>query len=327
MSAGSEARRGAEERAHRPLRVGRDQDEAASGGRAGGGRRRVEADAGRAQVVGEDLAELVIPHLAHVMRTGAEGCHADDRVGGRAPGDLHPGAHRVVEVAGVGLVDEAHRPLGQAAADDQRVARVAQDVDERIADAEHVDRVGPPRRVSHARSPSSRREVPVEEDAEALARRGREGRRIGDDRGGERARAPRPARLAKARQHPAQHHAGRRDVLVEVRDHRLDAHRVVLLVPDVVVGGERHRRVAQLGLAGQLGLRHIGHSDHRHAPAAVDVRLPSRGELRPLDADIRAAPMHAGAALPRARLERAGEIPAHRIRHADVRDDPVAEER
>ena len=67
--------------------------------------------------------------------------------------------------------------------------------------------------------------------------------------------------------------------------------RLVALVPDVVVGDERERRVAELGLARQLGLGHVGHADHVDAPAPVDPGLGLGRELRALDAEVRAAPV------------------------------------
>ena len=44
---------------------------------------------------------------------------------------------------------------------------------------------------------------------------------------------------------------------------------VVVGMPAIVIGDHRHRRVADLGLAGELGLGHVGHADH--------VATPGRG--------------------------------------------------
>src|SRR5262245_13020616 len=87
-------------------------------------------------------------------------------------------------------------------------------------------------------APLLRGGVLVEEERQPLPRPRGKGSGAGDDGGAERARAPRRASLADARQYAAQHHARGRDVFHEVRDHRLHGHGVVLLVPDVVVGGE-----------------------------------------------------------------------------------------
>jgi len=139
----------AEEGTHGALRIRCYQDEAAAGGRPVGRARRVIEHSRRAQIMAEDLAKLVIAYLADVLRTASEGGHANDRVGGRAAGDLHTGAHGLVELLRACLVHEAHRPLDQPEAGDQFVVGLAQDVHERIADTEHVE-IG---RLSHGGHP------------------------------------------------------------------------------------------------------------------------------------------------------------------------------
>ena len=61
---------------------------------------------------------------------------------------------------------------------------------------------------------------------------------------------------------------------------------------------------------------------------AVRVRLGDRRELRPFHADVRAAPVHgrAGRVRPTS-YAIVAQRPAERMREADVRDEPVAEER
>src|SRR5213594_31969 len=117
-----------------------------------------------------------------------------------------------------------------------------------------------------------------------------------------------------------------RDVLEQVRDDRLDAHRRMRLVPDVVVSGQRERGVAELGLAGQLRLRHVRHADHVHAPRAVHARLGACRELWSLDAHVGAAAVHAAARRPRGLVQHVAELTADRIGHPDVGDDALAEE-
>ena len=77
------------------------------------------------------------------------------------------------------------------------------------------------------------------------------------------------------------------------------------VVPAVVVGGERQRREAELGLARELRLLQVRHADHVRAPAPVELRLGARRELRPFHADVRAARVHRGAARARAASRRA----------------------
>ena len=94
---GMQVLRGAEKGVHGALAVRRHHHVAARGRRAVGGRRRVEGDAGGADVVGEGAAELVVLDLADEGRARAEARDADDGVGGRAAGNLHRRAHRVVD--------------------------------------------------------------------------------------------------------------------------------------------------------------------------------------------------------------------------------------
>src|SRR3989442_785138 len=70
--AGAELRRRAEIGVHRALRVRRHHDEAAAGGRPARRRRRRVAHAGRAKIVAEDLAQLIVTNLAHVVCAAAE---------------------------------------------------------------------------------------------------------------------------------------------------------------------------------------------------------------------------------------------------------------
>src|SRR5262245_10059157 len=98
-----------------------------------------------------------------------------------------------------------------------------------------------------------RREVLPEQEVESATSGQREGRRLGDHCVGEELRAAAGARSGDHRDHPAQDLLGRGHVLQEVPDHRLDRHGLVALVPDIVVGDQRQRGVAELGLARELG--------------------------------------------------------------------------
>ena len=81
---GMQILRGAQERVHGALAVRRDQNEAARSRRAVGGRRCLEGDAGRANVMREHTAKLVVLDLAHERRPRAEARDPDRGIGGRA---------------------------------------------------------------------------------------------------------------------------------------------------------------------------------------------------------------------------------------------------
>ena len=97
-------------------------------------------------------------------------------------------------------------------------------------------------------------------------------------------------------------------------------------VPAVVVRDHGHRRVAQLRLARELGLGHVGHADHVAVPAAVELRLRQARELRAFHHEVGAAARDLDASLVRRRREVVAEAVAHRLRHRHVRHQPGAEE-
>ena len=69
---GAELVGGAAEGVHRPLGVGRDQDQAAPGRRPAAFRRSDELDSERSHVVDEDLAQLIVRDLADEAGPPAE---------------------------------------------------------------------------------------------------------------------------------------------------------------------------------------------------------------------------------------------------------------
>ena len=129
----------AEERVLGAFGIGRDDDQAAPGGKAVACRRRLESDAGRADVVREELAELVVPNAPDERGLATERRDADHRVGGRAARDLDAGPHRRVEVAGARGVDEGHAALHEPVLVEERIGLVAEHVDEGVPDADDVE--------------------------------------------------------------------------------------------------------------------------------------------------------------------------------------------
>src|SRR5581483_11572946 len=102
-------------------------------------RRRGVRDADGAEIVREDVTELVAPDLADVLRARAERRHSDHRVRGRATGHLDARSHGRIEGGRTGLVDELHRALGEPVTTQEVLALVTQHVDQRVADAEDVE--------------------------------------------------------------------------------------------------------------------------------------------------------------------------------------------
>ena len=75
-------------------------------------------------------------------------------------------------------------------------------------------------------------------------------------------------------------------VLVRHGDHGGDVDVVVLRVPAIVIGHHGDGGIGDLGLAGELGLGHVGHADHVVAELLVGDGFGIGRELRALDADV-----------------------------------------
>ena len=97
-----------------------------------------ERDAGGADVVGIEPADLVVPDLADIGGARAEIGDADNGVGRRAPGHFGGRAHVAVDRRGARLVDQRHAALGHAVAAEKALIGLHQHVENRIADPEHV---------------------------------------------------------------------------------------------------------------------------------------------------------------------------------------------
>ena len=108
--------------------------------------------------------------------------------------------------------------------------------------------------------------------------------------------------------------------------HLLHRHMVVLGVPAVEIRHHGDAGVAQLRLAGELGLGHVGHADHVAAPAAIELGFRFGGELQPLHREIGAAIDKADAGFRRRIQQMPAQPAAHRMRDRDVGDAALAEE-
>ena len=86
----------------------------------------------------EGAAEFVVLDLADKSGAAAEARHTDDGIGGRAARAFHRRAHRVVDRLRARLVDQRHGAFVHALRDQKVVFGAGDDVDDGVADAEHV---------------------------------------------------------------------------------------------------------------------------------------------------------------------------------------------
>ncbi len=150
-SSGPSCDGGAEEGLHGALGVRRDEDEAAGGGEAFGERRGVVGDAEGADVVGEDVAELVVGDLADVGgRVPPRAAMPAMVLAAEPPEDFDAGAHDLVEALGVSGVDEGHGALGEVVLGEKGVVCLGEHVDDGVADGGDVESL-----VVHGKRPRS----------------------------------------------------------------------------------------------------------------------------------------------------------------------------
>ena len=144
---GRQELRGAEESVHRPLAIGRHEDQAARRRRIAGPRRHIEGNPAGPDIVGKDLAQLVVGHLADEGALRPQRSQARQGIGGGTARNLARGAHRVVQCLRPFGIDQGHAATGQAELVDQVVGARCHHVDDGIADRDHVGG-----RCSHGRS-------------------------------------------------------------------------------------------------------------------------------------------------------------------------------
>ena len=107
----------------------------------------------------------------------------------------------------------------------------------------------------------------------------------------------------------------------------LHGDRIMIRMPAIEIGDHRDAGVADLRLAGEFGLGHVGHADHRIALRLVGQAFGEAGELRTFHADISAA-LHGRDALGLGGGRQMHVQPRrHRMGHRDMGDAALAEER
>ena len=92
----------------------------------------------RADVMGEDAADIVFLHLAEIGRARAEGRDADRRVSGRTARNHRRRTHRAIDRFRPLLVDQHHRALGHRMGGEKVLLGAGDDVDNGVADAKNV---------------------------------------------------------------------------------------------------------------------------------------------------------------------------------------------
>jgi hypothetical protein len=152
------------------------------------------------------------------------------------------------------------------------------------------------------------------------------GKVAGDHRAGQGGRTAARPRRRQGGDRSGDDLPGHRHVALQILHHGFHGDVGVRLVPHVIVGDEGEGGIAQLGLTRELGLRHVRHPDDVHPPPPVDARLPLRGELGPLDADVGAPSVDRGSAFAPGLFQRVGQVSAHGLGHAEVSHNAVAEE-
>ena len=86
----------------------------------------------------EDAAELVGRDPADEAAFRPERGKPGDGVGGRAAGALDGRSHGLIEPAGLAGRDQAHEALGEVVLGEKGVVAAGDDVDDGVADADHV---------------------------------------------------------------------------------------------------------------------------------------------------------------------------------------------
>ena len=90
--------------------------------------------------MGKDFTELIVAKLADETGGQAQRGQPGDGVGRRSTAQLAARAHVVIEGFGRGGVDQPHRALGHSVTLEESIIGVGDDVDNGIADRQHVER-------------------------------------------------------------------------------------------------------------------------------------------------------------------------------------------
>ncbi|OQB53565.1 MAG: hypothetical protein BWX98_02406 [Candidatus Aminicenantes bacterium ADurb.Bin147] len=115
------------------------------------------------------------------------------------------------------------------------------------------------------------------------------------------------------------------DVHPQVFENHPDRDSFLVRPPRVVVGGQVHRRVADLGLAEELGLGGRGHPDQIAPPDLMHLRFRPGRKRRPLHADVSRPQVGADAETDGDDVAMPGQLGANRLGQRDMGDAAPAE--
>lgn len=113
-------------------------------------------------------------------------------------------------------------------------------------------------------------------------------------------------------------------ILIECCDDLRRRHRFVLRMPAVVVRYHGDRRVTNLRLTRELGLRHVGHADHFKSQLPVHLRFRERRKLRPFHANVRPAAVNLYSFVHAAIRQYSSDLPAGWVRQCNMGNKPIA---
>src|SRR5574337_85521 len=131
----------------------------------------------------------------------------------------------------------------------------------------------------------------------------------------------------KRRDHRLDDGLGGLGVLLQDRDYRLYRYILLCLMPDIVIGYQGQRRIADLSLPTELGLLQIGHPDDIDSPLPIDPRLRPGRKLRSLDTQVCAAMVYSRPYRPPGCEQQLAQGRTGRIGEAHMRDEAISEER
>ncbi len=133
-----EAASGTEIRAHAALGVWRYHNKAARGRWPVCGGRGGKVDSERPDVMGKDLAQLIIPHLADIGGGATKRCETRNRIAARPARDFDGRAHNAIKLRCTVFIDQRHGAFFDTVGGKKIVSPFRNDINNRIADTGNI---------------------------------------------------------------------------------------------------------------------------------------------------------------------------------------------